>query len=229
MDPERQLLDNAVRHVTEAPDAFEALSRRKRWKERNRRAGIVVLAMSVAFVGVAGVINAFQSNGLAPRTIGAATRFPAPRGSVYPPAASWPAWGNPGGCPALVGTSAPNRTDDPRALAILSSFGKVSESTDLRASDAAYWPAVRAGWQHGKPGTLGPSLTTRNTLSGQAASSPYAQLIGRSCGPEVLARSWWIAVCPAYVGCSSNSDSALITHAFLLERYGHLLVWMIVP
>ena len=154
--------------------------------------------------------------------------------SIYPAAASFPPWGNPGGCPSLDGVEPPVRKaarlwhgPGPTAaiLARLSRLGTESIDTDLPLADRAYWPVLRMRW-----GGKGPPEPVRGpnkeVSSSPAVRSPYAGLVRGSCGQRTLDLSWWVSVCS--VGTTPCSP-ALIEHFLLVDRRGSWLVWFGYP
>jgi hypothetical protein len=165
--------------------------------------------------------------------IASAARPDFPR-SVYPAAASWPAWGGPDGCASIEGVRAPRAGATAAALRLLSHYGDLNKTEDLRLSDRAEWPVVRETWSHGyKPAATRP-LQMNDVYGAPASRSPYAGLVRRWCGKTLLRRSWWIAVCPrastkTTTPCSRRWQTALTGHFLLINRRGHWLVWFNYP
>ncbi|HET7127590.1 MAG TPA: hypothetical protein VFJ93_00770 [Gaiellaceae bacterium] len=170
------------------------------------------------------IAAAVAASGAVAVTTGAAAspRFPA---SLYPPAASFPAWGPPTGCASIEGVRPIHGNPLPQLLPLLSHFQRVSELHDLQISDRAEWPQVRSAWRHGhlKPA---PAITlrVRDVRSGPARLNPYADLIRTNCGARLLAHSWWIAVCPTGQPRTA-CDPGLTGHFLFLNRRGHWLLW----
>jgi hypothetical protein len=146
--------------------------------------------------------------------------------SIYPSAASFPPWGNPGGCPSLDGVQPPGLRAIAEILPNLSRLGTESIDTDLFLADRAYWPILQATWSTGGlPGRVR-TLTAEGVTSGPAARSPYAGLVRGSCGRRTLDLSWWVAVCPVETTtCSPREAPALTEHFLLVDRRGRWLVW----
>jgi hypothetical protein len=163
----------------------------------------------------------------------AAAKAPPFPPSIYPAASSWPGWGPVGGCASLTGLRSVNAGATRVVLPLLSRYGQVSESMDLRLSDRANWPVVRETWSHGfKPHPLRP-LRSIDVYGAPAERSPYAAMVRHWCGQRLLQLSWWVAVCPRElrpsIPCGRRWQSALTGHFLLINRRGHWLVWFIYP
>ncbi|HEX9311705.1 MAG TPA: hypothetical protein VGA30_02620, partial [Actinomycetota bacterium] len=150
--------------------------------------------------------------------------------SIYPTAASFPAWGNPGGCPSPDGLEQPEAGAPAQILPHLSRLGTESFDTDLSLADRAYWPILQTTWSSGElPGRVR-TLTPEGVVSGPAAESPYAGLVRGNCGRRTLDLSWWVAVCPVGTRpCSLRDAPALTEHFLLVDRRGSWLVWFAYP
>ncbi len=150
--------------------------------------------------------------------------------SIYPAPASFPPWGNPGGCPSLGGVEPPGLGATAQVLPHLSRLGTESIVTDLSLTDRASWPVVRSNWSNeGLPGRVR-TLTAADVVSGPAARSPYAGLVRGNCGQRTLDLSWWAAVCPVGTRpCSLRDAPALTEHFLLVDRRGSWLVWFANP
>jgi hypothetical protein len=187
-----------------------------------KRAAIFAVAIGLVAAAVLGISWKTMGGG------GGGGDFPA---SVYPSPVSFPNWGPPSGCPSLEGVETPVVAAWRDALPVLSRFGTVSEHEDLRLSDRALWPVVRENWSRGSPPSPRRRLQPEDVVAGPASRSLESGLIARNCGQPTLARSVWIAVCPAsrQTRCKLSNQPALIEHYLLLRRRHRWLVWWMRP
>jgi len=156
--------------------------------------------------------------------------FPA---SIYPPPASFPGWGSAAGCASLGGVQPVPHSAAQDSLRVLSQWGRISKVRDFHLSDRAEWPLVKENWAHRpRPAHL-VQLRPDDVVQGPGTSSAYAELVRTNCGAQILARSWWVAVCPGPYStrthCTLGTAPALTAQYLLLDRRGHWLVWFSSP
>ena|GEM_PF-2317480 len=120
------------------------------------------------------------------------------------------------GCPSLIGVE--NVTAEsataPTAKDLDLVLGEVLSGDVIRlrkASDRAYWPI--SGLNVRKERFFVPA----DTAVVLASESPHTDLLTRACGPDVVARSWWVRIEP---------DSQVNHDYFFIRRQGQWLVWL---
>ncbi len=92
-------------------------------------------------------------------------------------------------------------SSDP-TLAVLAVFNHLSRATTIQQveeySDPSFWPGIRHEWTFPNPHSpwyheMRKPLTAQNVESMPASRSPYAGVIQRQYGPEILDHSWVLA------------------------------------
>lgn len=90
------------------------------------------------------------------------------------------------------------------------------------ASDPAWWPQLLES-------TTAPEPVTAEWFEGgapqPAVDGPHAAELSAGCGADLVAVSWWVAVCPG--ACATAATDVPRQHYYLLIRGGRLLVWFI--
>lgn len=198
-------------------------------RRRSRRTSVIATSalLAVALAGGAIALSVVDWGGHGSQRLRVAgsptpgsSAFPA---SIYPPAARFPDWGSPGGCPSLSGVIQPAQaTATASALAAINSRG-TTQASNRAVSDRAYWPIVDASFSGSSAPNSGFRQLAPADVSGTPASAtPDADLIRNQCGPATLAASWAVSDLP-------SSSPALSTTFYLIDRNGVWLIWMTNP
>jgi hypothetical protein len=193
---------------------------------RSTRGPVIVttalLVVAVAAGAIALSVGWGGHGGQRLRVIGSPTPsfFPA---SIYPPAARFPDWGSPGGCPSLSGVIQPVQgTATAAALAAINSRG-ATQASNRAVSDRAYWPIVDESFGGSSaPNSEFRTLTPADVTGTPASAAPDADLIRNQCGAATLAVSWAVSDLP-------SASPALSTTFYLIDRNGVWLIWMTNP
>lgn len=125
-------------------------------------------------------------------------------------------------CPNLEGVeeSPPPRLEE--VLALLREASSPDLRQRLQATDPAFWPLV----QGISPSPEGLPRPEALMPPRPGIESPYGELLRNGCGEAVMARTWWVEVCP---GPCANPEAArlesLKEHLFLIRRHGRWLIW----
>jgi hypothetical protein len=96
----------------------------------------------------------------------------------------------------------------------------VSEAVDLRDSDRAWWPAVRAVWRSGKPGNG--ALNQVVDGSEPLSRSGYAVFARAGCAEALVPESLLVVVGPRDQRCA-----ACRSQVFFVDRRGRALIYYI--
>lgn len=197
-------------------------------QRRSKRTPVIATAALLA-VAIAGGAIALSVDGdghgsqrlrVADSPTPASSVFPA---SIYPPAARFPDWGSPGGCPSLSGVLQPAQaTATAAALAAINNRG-TTQASNRAVSDRAYWPIVDESFGGSSaPNAEFRTLTPADVTGTPASSTPDADLIRNQCGAATLAASWAVSDLP-------SSSPALSTTFYLIDRNGVWLIWRTNP
>jgi hypothetical protein len=145
--------------------------------------------------------------------------------SIYPP----PVRARPGGaltyCPDATGLiafgSAAQRTARSNAV----DYGRVSMALDLKHSDRAWQPTVRATWtsSHGTPPAES-GLLIRKT--GSATHNPYKIIVQHSCGKPLVEHSLTVTVGPPTRPGQAECTACAKT-LFFVDRRGVPLIYYV--
>lgn len=188
---------------------------------RHLTVAVSALAVTLVAASVGVVSNSRSRGGLASPSSSpsAADAFPT---IEYPPAASFPEWGSPGGCPSVAGLVKPDpMTATGASLNTINGRGGTAASNKA-ASDRAYWPVVEAAFQGQESVTPSPDLERANVSGSPAQGTVNAPLIAHNCGSQVLAYTWAVSDSP-------STSPALSTTFYLINRNGSYLIWMTNP
>ncbi|WP_376792254.1 hypothetical protein [Thermoflexus sp.] len=123
-------------------------------------------------------------------------------------------------CPNLSGTEMSPPPTPEEVLPLLHALASADAQRRQQATDPAFWPLLQGIRLEEAPGPeqLMPPRP--------AKESPYGELLGNGCGEAVMARTWWVEVCP---GPCANPQAArmeaLKRHVYVIRRQGHWLIW----
>lgn len=123
-------------------------------------------------------------------------------------------------CPNLSGTEPGPPPTPEDVLQLLQAMAAEDPQRRQQATDPAFWPLLQEVRIQEAPGPeqLMPPRP--------AMESPYGELLRNGCGEAVMARTWWVEVCP---GPCANPQAAqmesLKGHVYLIRRRGHWLIW----
>lgn len=157
------------------------------------------------------------------------TSSPAPTSvsEVYPdpvPVQGRGAWAEGQLCPSLTDVLQPTALQLDTVLGVLQRLSSADSESARAASDPAFWRRLASGVQQT------PDLAAeRLSPAAPAVVSPHADRLREHCGAAVVQVSWWVEICPDDCSVAEFRSPALITHAYLLNRGGHWLVWATYP
>jgi len=145
----------------------------------------------------------------------AASQFPR---SIYP----GPLKSHGGGldaCPNPSGLESFTATTGKRAVQIAGSYDRISLAVDLRNSDRAWWPKVRALWRAGTP-ARGPA---NQVVDGSSLGSriAYPGVVRYSCGSALVAKSLTVYLAPR----QRHGCDACVASVFFIDRRGRALIY----
>jgi hypothetical protein len=151
---------------------------------------------------------------------------PALASNMYPPSIYPPPVHSRGGalaaCPDPAGLESFNIAAIVTATVLARGYALISEASDLRDSDRAWWPQVRRMWRGRRP-----SKGSVGQISGQgpAARSAYSVIVRFSCGQSLVAKSLIVDVGarethPPYCG-------DCVSQLFFVDRRGHTLIYYV--
>ena len=187
--------------------------------------GTGCVAASVALLVSLGVV-ANPTNSLVRAAATASTKQPTPTVAAAQPALDPAIYPEPTAlvhdigqllaCPSAAGLQAATLTAHD-AVAWFRDYSSPDPRTRQKSADRAYWPLL--------PPPSSDQLAENRIAVGAAQASPYAALLTHACGPNVIALSQWLRVCP--VSCTPAAGQSPIGHFFLINRQGHWLLWAI--
>ena len=162
-------------------------------------------AVLIAAAAGAGAASGVAASGGFPPSV-----YPAPahsRGAVSP-------------CPNPEGLRQFTPPVTSAAVASAGRYDRVSEAVDLRASDRAWWAAVRTVWRTGTPG----KGAENQVVDGSEAlgRSGYAVIVRASCGESLVSRSLQVTIGPRHMRCA-----ACRSQLFFVNRRGHALLYYV--
>lgn len=232
-DLERDLADLADQVPLSAlrgPDLHDLRRRGRRRRARQVVAGglaAVVVAATViglsAALAQSGPPAAERPTGSPPSPSESSSGLYRPSGlssRIYPPAASFPAWGLASGCPAPAGHDPVSVASAPQVRAAANTLG-ADPATDYRRSDRAFWPVLDSRWVTTSTPAPGPRLTAGNTRIGLATQADVASLLRTRCGAAIVAHSLALVSCPH----TCTAGSSLNRTSLWLRRHGTWLLW----
>jgi hypothetical protein len=146
---------------------------------------------------------------------GASSGFPP---WIYPPIVH--GRGAVSSCPSPEGLDPFTASATSAAVESASRYDRVSEAVDLRASDRAWWPQVRALWHRGKPakGAANQVVDGSEPLD----RSGYAVIARASCGQSLVSRSLEVTIGPRHMRCD-----ACRSQLWFVDRLGHALLYYV--
>lgn len=147
----------------------------------------------------------------------AASQFPV---SIYPAAVNSHGGGL-DACPNPSGLESFTATTRKRAAQIASSYGRISVAVDLRNSDPAWWPQVRALWHSRRPA----QGTANHVVDGSSLGPDiaYHVVVRYSCGSALVTKSLAVYLAPG----QRHGCNACVARIFFIDRRGHALIyWM---
>ena len=128
-------------------------------------------------------------------------------------------------CPNPAGLQAFTTAGQVSAVKIARSYLLISEATDLRNSDRAWWPQARHVWSKRTSSTGATSEVTAIYGSELASRSDYAVIVRFSCGQALVSKSLLVGVGPRQTHPPRCGDC--VSQVFLLDRRGHALIYYI--
>ncbi|MGE5222164.1 MAG: hypothetical protein ACM3PY_06985 [Omnitrophica WOR_2 bacterium] len=165
------------------------------------------------------VSNTLQSTSVPFHTPATSAAFPP---DIYPtpsPFVTPVAWPGMSGCPNSAGLEKADQLPPDVALSIMRTIFNGDFDAKRRVSDPILW-SNRSLFNN----PLEPLQIEANWLDIQPANqTPYKSLISIGCGQPILEYSWWVKMCMA--PCQAATSSALMSHYYLIRRYGTWLVW----
>ena len=159
---------------------------------------------------------------------GAVLAAPALASNTYPPSVYPPPVPSRGGalaaCPNPAGLESFNIAATATATVLARGYARISEATDLRDADRAWWPQVRRMWR-GRRTPPGEGVGMGIYRAGPAARSAYPVIVKFSCGQSLVARSLVVSVGarqthPPYCG-------DCVSQLFFVDRRGHTLIYYV--
>lgn len=142
--------------------------------------------------------------------------------SVYPPPVKAHPDGALGACPSPSGLEAFNARARKLAGAIAHSYGHASLAVDLRNSDRAWWPHVRAMWRW--PAKERAEEVVYGFGTGSRYSGGYSPLLVFSCGEALVTKTVGVGVGPRQSG-HNRGCNACISTLFFVNRRGKPLIY----
>jgi hypothetical protein len=145
----------------------------------------------------------------------AASQFPA---SIYPA----PVNSRGGGldaCPNPSGLVSFTAATTKRAVQIASSYDRISLAVDLRNSDRAWWPQVRALWRPGKPEQGAANQVVDGSSLGSKIA--YRGVVRHSCGSALVTKSLTVYLAPR----QRHGCDACVASVFVIDRRGRALIY----
>jgi len=125
-------------------------------------------------------------------------------------------------CPNLTGLGAFSAASTRLASQMAGIYDRRSLATDLRNTDRAWWPRVRALWR-----SSGASRSGAVVLGSQsAATSGFAVFLRPACDTATVSRSLMVTVGPNRFGPGPHCN-ACNSHFFYVSRGGRPLLWFI--
>jgi hypothetical protein len=124
-------------------------------------------------------------------------------------------------CPNATGLESFNIAAITRAAVIARRYGLISVATDLRVSDRAWWPQVRAIWRR----RVKPLKELENQIvdgSEALAKSGYAVIARFSCGQSLVSKSLEVTIGPSHMRCA-----ACRSQLWFVDRRGHTLLYYV--
>jgi hypothetical protein len=122
-------------------------------------------------------------------------------------------------CPSPSGLEQFDAAAVKRARTVAAKFDELSEASDIRNSDRAFWPSVRAMWRSHEPGRGVLNQAVYGDAKG--TSMEYAPIVRRSCGSALVKLSLSVGVGPRV----RHNCEACISTLFFVERRDHDLVY----
>jgi len=122
------------------------------------------------------------------------------------------------GCPGPTGIERLGPPPTATIGRLLSHLGSGQLPVERHASDRTLWPLLATSPQR-QPSHIAVSLPR------SARVSPFAGIIERGCGTNLLRSSWYVALCPTSCSTARRRSPALIGYLFMIVRSGHWLVW----
>lgn len=162
------------------------------------------------------VLIAAMASGTVARGAAASGSFPQ---SIYPSPVVGRGAVSP--CPNPAGLQPFTRSATAAAVASARRYLRISEAVDLRNSDRAWWPQVRAMWRRG--GKAGKGLANQVVDGSEPlAESGYAVIARFSCGQALVSRSLQVTIGPRDMRCD-----ACRSQEWFVDRRGHALLYYI--
>ena len=174
----------------------------------------MIKAALLRWGSVAVLIAATAGTGVASGT--ASSRFPP---SVYPPPVHGRGAVSP--CPNPEGLAPFTPSVTSAAVESANRYLQLSKAIDLRASDQAWWPQVRAMWRRrGKPAK---GLENQVVDGSEPLDrSGYAVIARFSCGQSLVSKSLQVTVGPRHMRCA-----ACRSQLWFVDRRGHALLYYV--
>ncbi len=122
-------------------------------------------------------------------------------------------------CPSPAGAERFTAAVRTAAITIAGRYDRVSEATDLRNSDRAWWPDVRRMWRSGSPGRGVSYQVVTGASVGPGIA--YSGVIAYSCGRRLASDSLSVYLGPR----RRHGCDACISSLFFVDRRGHPLIY----
>lgn len=126
-------------------------------------------------------------------------------------------------CPSLNGILQAPLLQRDEAQAILTRFAQLDGEAARSGADTAFWERLAAA---GRDGYSVPLAQIRVDYAGV---SPYADPLRTQCGDMTMRLSQWVELCSRECSALAQDPSASVTDVYLINRFGHWLVWATYP